>query len=156
MTNNPATAIDILPFWARLNGQLIQLIDYIPDGKLNWSPKPELWNFRGILIHFSMARHNWLGNQVRDGWPFPDLLSGDTSKDGIKKQLASSWQRLERFLSDPARMSGSYQGMYYDKLTTFSGDWLAYHLLEHDIHHRADIFHYLALLGIEHPNVETQ
>jgi len=29
-----------------------------------------------------------------------------------------------------------------------TGDWIAFHLLEHDIHHRADIFHYLALLGI--------
>jgi uncharacterized damage-inducible protein DinB len=37
----------------------------------------------------------------------------------------------------------------------FNGHWLAYHLVEHDIHHRADIFHYLALLGIEHPQLET-
>jgi len=36
-----------------------------------------------------------------------------------------------------------------------SAQRIAYHLLEHDIHHRADIFHYLALLGIEHPQVET-
>ena len=32
---------------------------------------------------------------------------------------------------------------------------IASHLLEHDVHHRADLFHYLALLGIEHPEVET-
>ena len=26
--------------------------------------------------------------------------------------------------------------------------WIAFHLLDHDIHHRADVVHYLALLGI--------
>ena len=35
------------------------------------------------------------------------------------------------------------------------GHWIAFHLLEHDIHHRADIFHYLALLEIEHPQIGT-
>jgi uncharacterized damage-inducible protein DinB len=45
--------------------------------------------------------------------------------------------------------------MYFGEPYSFSGHWLAYHLLEHDVHHRADIFAYLALLGIEHPQVET-
>ena len=36
-----------------------------------------------------------------------------------------------------------------------TGHWVAFHLLEHDIHHRADMFLYLALLGIEPPQVWT-
>jgi uncharacterized damage-inducible protein DinB len=36
-----------------------------------------------------------------------------------------------------------------------TGHWIAFHLLEHDIHHRADVLHYLALLGVEHPDVGT-
>ena len=31
------------------------------------------------------------------------------------------------------------------------GHWIAFHLLEHDIHHRADILHYLALLDVAVP-----
>lgn len=154
MTNKPATAIDVLPFWARMNEQIIQLVDYIPDD-MNWSPKPELWNFKGILIHFCMARHNWLANTVRDGEESPNVLAGALAKEDLKHQLAVSWQRLERFLSDPAKMAASYEGTYYGKPTTFTADYVAYLLLVHDIHHRADIFHYLALLGIEHPSVET-
>lgn len=155
MTGKPATAIDILQYWSRLNGQLIQLVDCIPDDQLNWSPKPELWNFRGIIIHFSMARHNWLANQIKDGKPVPNLLAGSLGKHDLKVQLADSWARLERFLSDPEKMSGEYDGVYYGKPTTFTADWLAYHLLEHDVHHRADLFSYMALLGVDHPNVET-
>ena len=59
--------LDIVPFWARPNDQLITLVDVIPDDKLNWSPKPELWNFRGILLHIAGARDYWMGRIVRDG-----------------------------------------------------------------------------------------
>jgi hypothetical protein len=31
---------------------------------------------------------------------------------------------------------------------TIDGHWIAFHLQEHDIHHRADVLHHLALLGI--------
>ncbi len=155
MTSKPATAIDVLQYWTRLNEQLIQLIDYIPDDKLNWSPKPELWNFRGILVHFSFARHNWLGNQIQDGEPSPTLLAGSLGKQDLRQQLAASWLRLERFLSDAEKMSATYDGLYYGKPTTFTADWVAYHLLEHDVHHRADLFTYMALLGVDHPSVET-
>lgn len=155
MTNKPATAIDVLPFWVRMNEQIIQLIDYIPDDKMNWSPKPELWNFKGILLHFSMARHNWLANQIRDGEESPNLLAGTLTKEALQQQLVVSWQRLERFLSDPTKMTASYEGTYYGKPTTSTADYVAYLLLVHDVHHRADLFAYMALLGIEHPSVET-
>ena len=31
-----------------------------------------------------------------------------------------------------------------------SGYWLAFGQLEHQLHHRADIYHYLGLLGVPH------
>ena len=147
--------LDIADQWPKLNEQLVALIDYVPDDKLEWSPKPELHNFKGILLHISIARHGWLGNTVNDGEAAPEVLRDGQSKEGMKEQLRLSWGRLERFLSDPAKLSATYEGLYYGEPHSFTGHWIAYHLLEHDIHHRADIFHYLALLGIEHPQVET-
>ena len=147
--------LDITDQWPKLNEQVVGLVDLIPDDKLEWSPKPELFNLRGIFLHIPLARHNWLGNAVRDGEQTPDVLRDGQSREGMKEQLRLSWQRLERFLADPAKLAATYENTYYGEQRTFSGHWVAYHLLEHDIHHRADIFHYLALLGIEHPEVET-
>ncbi len=59
---------------------------------------------------------------------------------------------MRRFFSDPERLAAEYEAFRGDHPT---GHWIAFHLLEHDIHHRADIFHYLALLGIEHPQIGT-
>ena len=155
MSSQTFASLDIVPFWGRLNEQLTALGDVIPADKWNWSPQRGLWNFRGIFLHISISRHNWLANVVRDGEPSPDVLREGQTREGMGHQLRVSWERLERFLSDPAKIAASYEDVWYDKPTTFTGHWLAYHLLEHDIHHRADIFHYLALLDIEHPEVGT-
>jgi uncharacterized damage-inducible protein DinB len=146
--------LDIADQWPKLNEQLVGLVDVIPDDKLNWSPKRELFNLRGILLHIPLARHNWL-NRVGDGEQAPDVLREGQTKEGAKRHLRLSWERLERFIADPGKLDAVYEAPYYGEERTFTGHWIAYHLLEHDIHHRADIFHYLALLGIEHPNVET-
>lgn len=55
------------------------------------------------------------------------------------------------FLRDQVKLDTTYDG----DGRPVTGHWIAFHLLEHDIHHRADIFHYLALLGIETPDVGT-
>ena len=146
--------LDIVGEWPKLNEQLVALVDIFPEDKLDWNPKPELWNFKGILLHVCMVRHNWLVNRVKDGEQTPDTLHEGQTKEGMKEQLRLSWQRLERFVRDPARLAATYAVEYKD-WEMVTGHWIAFHLLEHDIHHRADVFHYLALLGVEHPDVET-
>ena len=145
--------LDITAQWGRLNDGIVRLVDYIPDDKLNWSPRPELWNFRGILVHMATARHNWMIRDVKDGEISPDVLRDARTKEDLKRHLQISWERLLRFLSDPNKLAGTYKGIH--EPDTLTGHWIAFHGLEHDIHHRADIFHYLALLDIEHPDVGT-
>ena len=158
MSETTFATVDIAAQWGRLNDSIIELVDIIPDDKLDWSPREELWNFRGILAHTAFVRHNWLGNIVKDGEPFEDseLFAAIATKAGIKQALRDSWARTERFLSQQANVDEAYAG--YDDVEgekSLTGHWIAFHLLEHDIHHRADIFHYLALLGMEHPQIGT-
>ena len=142
--------LDITPMWARLNDTILQLIDYVPDDKLNWSPKPELWNFRGILLHIAGSRDYWMGRIVQDDDAAPSVYETARSKEEIKREYRRTWERVQRFLSDPEKLSATYR-----EDAVVSGHWIACHPLEHDVHHRADIFHYLALLGIDHPQVDT-
>jgi uncharacterized damage-inducible protein DinB len=145
--------LDITRYWAPLNEHLIALVDLIPDDKLNWSPKPELYNFKGILIHVAGARNSWMARDVQDGETTPDVLREGQTKGGLKEQLRLSWARMERFLGSRERLDAMYDFPFDG--TRRDGHWIAYHGLEHDIHHRADIFHYLALLGIDHGEIET-
>ncbi len=151
MSAQAVSGLAIAPVWARFNDSLIRLVDYVPDDKMNWSPKPELWNFRGILMHIAGAREGWLLHGVKlDEEPI-DVYRTVRTKDEIKESYARSWRWVERFINDRALLDA----MYDDEDGPVSGHWIAWHLIEHDIHHRADIFHYLALLGIETPDVGT-
>jgi uncharacterized damage-inducible protein DinB len=152
-TNSPLARIDVAPTWRRFNDGLIRLVDYVPDDKMNWSPKPELWNFRGILLHIAATRDGWLGNDVKDGIEAPDVWRTVRSKSEIQEAYRRTWERVERFLRDEPKLDAIYGGG--GGFDPVNGHWIAFHLLEHDIHHRADILHYLALLGIETPDVGT-
>ena len=151
----PKTAYPLLGItahWDRLNDTLVGLVDYIPDDKLDWSPREDLWNFRTILSHVSSTRQNWL---TPEGVDREDVLAAVSTKDDIKTLLQESWARVERFLSEQRYLDRVYEGERDCQEYSFSGHWIAFHLLEHDVHHRADIFHYLALLNIEHPEIGT-
>ena len=152
MPENSSPRIDITPTWSRFNDELIRLVDYVPDDKLNWSPKPELWNFRGILLHIAATRDGWLSGDVKDGVEAPDVWRTVRTKEEIQQAYRRTWERVALFLGDDSKLSAIYPD---DDGRQLSGHWIAFHLLEHDIHHRADIFHYLALLGIETPTVGT-
>jgi uncharacterized damage-inducible protein DinB len=146
-----ASGIDVLPIWARFNNDLIKLVDYVPPDKINWSPKSELWNFRGILLHIAATRDGWLDGATQSAEPHDDVWRTVRTPDQIKDAYRRTWERVQKFASDPAALDRTYD----DEEGPVSGHWIMFHLLEHDIHHRADIFHYLALLDIKTPDVGT-
>ena len=77
------------------------------------------------------------------------------------ENIAEDWQDIivpdlrESFTDDLHYIQGALEATYEDSDGPVTGHWVAFHLLEHDLHHRSDIFHYLALLEIEHPDVGT-
>ena len=149
--------LDVTPIWARINEELVELVDLLPEDKLDWSPKPELWNSRGILLHIVMGRHGMMAFVVKDGEPMPDALREGQASDGLKGQLRLSWRRMGPFLSDSSALEREYeyQTPIGGETRRLNGHWLATGQLEHDIHHRADIYHYLGMLGIEHGEPDT-
>jgi uncharacterized damage-inducible protein DinB len=150
--------IHITEHWATLTDHLVEIVDAIPDDRMNWSPSPAHWNYRGVLLHIASARHHWLANVIRDGETTPDLLRQGQTRDGLKEQLRLSWEPLARFLSSPAKLAAMYQPPtgdsepdYYGDPPRFDGHFIAYHRLVHDVHHRAELLNYLAISGLEPP-----
>jgi len=72
--------IDITEMYGRLNDGLIQLVEYIPEEKLEWSPRENLWDFRHILAHPSV-----LAAQLDGEFPDPtDQARGYLRQDGYE------------------------------------------------------------------------
>lgn len=155
MTTESSARLDIVPIWRNLNGMLIELVDFVPDERMEWSPKAELWTFHHIFQHLCEAREQWMNRAINDGEPDIDVYKNVHTKDELTDAFRRTSQRIALVLTDQARLDATYKDRYWAGAPLRSGHWVAFHLLEHDIHHRADLLLYLALLGIETPQVWT-
>ena len=116
-------ALDITPFWATVNDDLITIVDSIPDDKLNWTPKPDLWNFRGILLHIAAARDGWLGGAVRDGETPASVCQTTRTKGGDPRgQSTARGERAARFVSDAEKLDATYETSWADNPLAGAGN----------------------------------
>lgn len=44
------------PYWQMTNENLIELIELVPDDKLDWAPSPTEWSIKMIATHMILAR----------------------------------------------------------------------------------------------------
>src|SRR3990170_2093522 len=91
--------LDITPMWSRINDELIELVDLVPDDELDWSPEPELWNFKGILLHVVIGR-GFLAASAPGGQPVQDAMERGQTKEGLQELLRLSWESMAPFLRD--------------------------------------------------------
>lgn len=148
MPQDTVPALAISPYWQSVQDDVLRIVDLVPDDKIDWSPKQDLWNFRGILIHVSDARDRWMDRDVNDGEGYPNIWTTARSKDDLKREVERTWARLGRFLANREQLERSYTSDFDGRV--YDGHWIAFHLLEHDIHHRAELMQRLAHLDIEH------
>ena len=155
MTADGGARFEVLASWRRLNGMLIELVDTVPDERMGWSPTPELWSFERIMLHLCDAREEWMVRAIANGEPNIGVLQNVRGKAGIREAFRRTWERIERTFADQAKLDAVYRDRWWAEAPPRTGHWVAFHLLEHDIHHRADLLLYLALCGVETPQVWT-
>jgi uncharacterized damage-inducible protein DinB len=143
----PYPLLNISRHWQGVNDDLLRIVDLIPEDKLNYTPKADLWNAQGILIHASDARDIWMTRDVKDGEEYPNIWTTARTPDDLKRELQRTFARVQRFLANEDQLNASHQSEWRAQ---FDGHWIAFHLLEHDIHHRAELMQRLAMLDIEH------
>lgn len=147
--------LDITSIWERVNDDMIEIVDLFDDENINWSPTPQRWNARGILLHCVTGRFGISGAVIQDARPNPEILKEGLTKEGLKSQLRVSWRRLAKFVGNERPLADEYDAPYQDKTAKLTGHWPAFGLLEHDIHHRGELVGLLDLLGIEHAEPDS-
>jgi hypothetical protein len=68
----------------------------------------------------------------------------------MRREVVRTFERVERFLRNQAQLDAVYTDEWNGEKLVRDGHWIAFHLLEHDIHHRCELLQRLALLGIDH------
>lgn len=154
MSAGGSRGLDIVPIWRRLNADLIRLVDAVPEEDLDWAPNAELWSFRQLFAHLAAAREEWMTRAIADGEP--NTVRGEAMDAGeLKEALRATWDRIERVFRDGERLDATYRDRWWKEAPPYDGHWVAWHLLEHDLHHRAEMLLYMSLLGLPVGNVWT-
>lgn len=145
--------LNFAPHWQMTNDNLVELIDLVPEDQLDWSPAPGEWSIRVIVTHIILARLHHVIAPERDGPQFSEIVTDCRSKDGLKRQLRSSWDVIAAFLCDSEKLDAVHgppagtEPEYIDP-EVYDGHYIAYHRMAHDLHHRSTIIGYLNQLGI--------
>lgn len=156
MIDNTEFKAEILvKFWNdEIRPPLMKALSLTPDDKLDWSPAENMISLGNIFMHISEGSDWWIneiiyGKGSTDYTPCPSV-----SKPEIAVMLENHWKRLEDFFARaPEVLKSEYDMSKYGRDRKVTGNWIFLHLLEHDIHHRSQINHYLRILGIAPPKI---
>lgn len=144
--------IEVGEHWADLNEHLVALLDLVPEDRLDKAPEGE-WGVRAIALHIVGGRDHWLANSLGREADEPPLR--DATAAALQEALRASWVRTASFLSDPAALAATYEPPANDPSYVdppeFTGHYIAFHRLTHDVHHRAQLLDRIRDLGVEVP-----
>lgn len=140
----------LLERWPKVRVGLMAIVEAFPEDQLGFIPVSGGWPAGRIMLHISSAADYWLHsgilsdiNVYRSGQATPENYP---TLEAIKTYLNEEHQRTIQLLQsfDPADWYTEYQ---YSDGYSYTPDWVFWHVLEHEIHHRGELSLILGLLG---------
>src|SRR2546428_608059 len=155
-------AIDLFPYWSDTRALLAEVTDALGDGDMDFRPAPGLRSIGDMLRHVIMAEENWWHGGIQGkpyaewrapGWERLTDAEREESRrrrfptvPSILEGLEAAHRPVEGFLKDQdaADLCEKRQATWGEQNTL---RWIFWHLVEHDQHHRAQIYARLRMLG---------
>ena len=148
-------AMDVFFHWAQVRGELLQALDRLDDAQLDFVPGPGLWSVGDTVRHIANAEEGWFRYGVErqyEEWP-PAYSAADYPTVAAIKQLLAdvhaqteaylaplTWEDLETVIETPWGRKRPLK-------------WIVWHVIDHEIHHRGEVFLMLGLMGVAAPDI---
>lgn len=146
-------AFDVFGNWQATRLGLYQALDKLTDDQLNFVPRAGLWSLGETARHIAETETGWIGIIARneiDTWPkYP--AGQYTTVAAIKQLLEEVHQRTLAYLN--GKTEADLDRVIDLSWGTITVGGVVWHVLEHEIHHRGEIYLMLGLLGMEAPDV---
>jgi uncharacterized damage-inducible protein DinB len=147
-------ARELFAHWAEVRGGLLQALDKLTDEQLDFAPGEGLRSLGHVVRHIARAEDGWFRYVITrelDGWP--DYTAEDyPTVEAVKTLLAEVHSRTEAYLEtvDIVDLDQVIETPWGKQLSL---RWIVWHVFEHEIHHRGEIFLMLGLLGMKAPDI---
>ena len=148
-------AQELFGHWAEVRDGLIKALDQLTDEQLGFVPHERLWSLGRVARHIASAEEGWFRYAVTSElteWPAEYTVEEYPTVQAVKTLLTDVHTRTDAYLS-------TIDAADVDQIIDLPWDsqvplrWIIWHVLEHEIHHRGELFLMLGLLGIEAPDV---
>jgi uncharacterized damage-inducible protein DinB len=149
-------ALDICKHWHDVRNGLLAALDKLTDSQLGFTPHEGLWSLHQTAVHIASAEEGWFHHVMThelSGWDEADFQVADyPTLIDVKKLLAEVHTRVEAMFTQDAdaRMR---QPVILPWGPTITLEEIVWHVLEHEIHHRGEIYLMLGMMDIEAPDV---
>ena len=146
------TVDSFLDYYEKIRQRTLRVVRCIPADKIEWSPHPGKFTIGDLIRHIAAIERLMYAENVK----------GKTSRySGHGKDLADGYEAVMKFLDSTHKESmGIFSTLSNEdlqkKCTNPDGTpitiwkWLRA-MIEHEIHHRGQIYLYLALLDVPTP-----
>lgn len=148
-------ALDVFAHWTGVRKGLYDALDNLSDEQLLYSPHEGLRSVGEIACHIAGGAEDWFDYFLKGDWPPIERgheLADCGTVQALRALLEQRFARAQAWLAtltdeDLDRQADLPWGA---RCTMGYAIW---HILEHEIHHRGEIYLMLGLLGIEAPDV---
>jgi uncharacterized damage-inducible protein DinB len=143
-----------LDYWEKVRGRTLRVVDRIPPDRLEWTWQPGKFTLGDLVRHLgAIERYMYAENARRRPSRYPghgrELADGiEAVRDFFERTHAGSME-IFRGLSDAdlSARCGTPGGA-----SISVGKWLRL-MVEHEIHHRGQLYMALGILGVETPAI---
>lgn len=147
-------AAELFGHWKTVRQGLLEALDLLTDEQLGFVPREGLWSLGKVARHIAEAEEGWFRYVVaRELAKWPDVRDEEyATVESIKTLLTDVHEWTQAYLAgidmgDMDRVVDAPWG------ATFPLRWVIWHVLEHEVSHRGEIYLMLGLMGMEAPDV---
>ena len=149
------SARELFRHWDEVREGLYQALSKLTDAQLGFVPREGLWSLGSVVCHIATGEEHWFqyyiaGKRPERGSSY-DLASYPTVSD-LKDLLETVHARTDAHLETLSASDLDQEvSLPWGAKTTLR--WVVWHVLEHEIHHRGEVFLMIGLLGMEAPDI---
>ncbi len=148
--------VKLFTHWDEVRAGLFEALDKLDYQQLDFVPGPGLWSLKETICHIAETERGWFRYAVArqiGSWEEAEISPGDyASIETLKTLLIEVHADTQSmFQPDPEAFSASRVSLPWGTQTLVED--VVWHVIEHEIHHRGEIYLMLGMQGMEAPDV---
>lgn len=140
--------------WDEVRTELYRALDLVSDDQLDFVPREGLRSLGDVARHIPETEEGWFRygiDHAYDKWP--DYSKADyPTVASIKTLLAEVHAKTDAYL-ETLNLDDLNREVEMPWNEPVSLSWIIWHVIDHELHHRGEIFLMLGLMGIEAPAI---